>query len=104
MCDLSLAALAGPWIRLAEDVSVTMSLQRPVRAVAAGEDRRAVGELDKSPVDRLRKDNGLDKLRRPLACYGVARRRKLQGRLLASSKSSNTKTGEKKILCSTFEK
>ncbi|HON36820.1 MAG TPA: hypothetical protein PLY52_11005 [Methanothrix sp.] len=68
MCDLSLAILPLASIRLAEDVSVTMSLQRLVRAIAAREDRGAIGEFCQSPVSCLRKDNGFCKSRRTLAC------------------------------------
>jgi hypothetical protein len=39
MCDLSLAPQAKHQIRLAEDVSVAMTLQRPVRAITSCEDR-----------------------------------------------------------------
>ena len=101
MCDLSLALAR---VRLAEDVSVTMTLQRPVRAITACEDLGAVGEFDERPMNCLSKDDGFCKLRRPLASHGIACHSELQWHPPAPLESGNTKTDEKKILHPPFKK
>ena len=67
---------------------VPVPLQRPLGAVAAGEDRRAIGELHQRPVDPLRQEDSLGELR-PRVGQSISSHRGLQAHPLAGPFGEN---------------